>query len=150
VDSGDSTFVNGSSVIKQELAEIGVKVDIRTVDLATLMTQAGSQKFDMLAVQYTYAPVDPYPDVKWLLGGKGSWTGYSSDIVNKALAATQTLSDKTEIGKQYLAIDQDVQKNVPLINTYVISSLGAVSNRLKNAQPAIYGSFIDIQNWEIQ
>lgn len=149
VDSGDSTFVNGSSVIKQELAAVGINVNIQTVDLATLMSHAGSQDFDLLAVQYTYAPVDPYPDVQWLLGGKGSWTGYSSDIVNDALAKTQETSDNTEIAKQYLAIDKDVQENVPMINTYVISSLGAVSNRLTGATPSVYGSFVNIQNWEL-
>ena len=150
VNSGDSTFVNGSSVIKEELAQIGINVEIRTVDLATLMSTAGSQKFDLLAVQYTYAPVDLYPDVHWLLGGAGSWTNYSSKTVNEALAKTQQTSDKAEITKQYLTINQTVQKDVPMINTYAISALGAVSKRLKNAEPTVYGSFTNIQNWEIQ
>ncbi|WOC31404.1 MULTISPECIES: ABC transporter substrate-binding protein [Caproicibacterium] len=150
VNSGDTTFVNGSSVIKEELRQVGINVEIHTVDLSTLMSTAGSQKFDLLAVQYTYAPVDPYPDVRWLLGGAGSWTNFSSPVVDKALAQTQQTSDKAEIAKQYLTIDQTVQKQVPMINTYVISALGAVSKRLENAEPTVYGSFINIQNWEIQ
>ena len=150
VNSGDRTFVNGSSVIKEELRQVGINVEIHTVDLSTLMSTAGSQKFDLLAVQYTYAPVDPYPDVRWLLGGAGSWTNFSSPVVDKALAQTQQTSDKAEIAKQYLTIDQTVQKQVPMINTYVISALGAVSKRLENAEPTVYGSFINIQNWEIQ
>lgn len=150
INSGDATFVNGSSVIKEELAQVGIKVDIRTVDLATLMSTAGSRKYDLLAVQYTYAPVDPYPDVKWLLGGKDSWTGYSSSVVDAALAKTQRTSSTAEIAKQYLTINQTVQKDVPMINTYVISALGAVNKRLKNAEPTVYGSFNNIQNWELQ
>lgn len=148
IDSSDSTFANASAVIKEELSEVGITVDIRTVDLATLMTHAGDQDFDMLAVQYTYAPVDPYPDVAWLLGGEGSWTGYSSDVVDAALAKTQETTDIADITAQYLAIDQDVQENVPMINVYVMSSLGAVSDRLENAEPSVYGSFMNIQDWE--
>lgn len=150
VNSGDTTFVNGSSVIKEELAQVGIKVDIRTVDLATLMSTASSQKFDLLAVQYTYAPVDPYLDIKWLLGGSGSWTNFGSSEIDSALAKTQETSDISELKKQYLTIDTSVQKNVPMINTYVIRSLGAVNNRLKNATPSVFGSFTNIQNWEIQ
>jgi peptide/nickel transport system substrate-binding protein len=150
VNSGDASFVNGSSVIKEELKAVGINVEIHTVDLATLMAKAGSQGFDLLAVQYTYAPVDPYPDVKWLLSGKGSWTGFSSDAVNAALEKTQETEDASVIRQQYLTIDQTVQQQVPMINTYVIRSLGAVSKRLKNATSNVYGSFINIQNWEKQ
>jgi ABC-type dipeptide transport system, periplasmic component len=148
VNSGDTTFVNGSNVIKEELKEVGINVDIRTVDLATLMSKAGSQSFDLFAVQYTYAPVDQYPDIKYLLGGEGSWTNFSSDAVNGALEKTQLTSDASAIKEQYLTIDKVVQEQVPMINTYVIRSLCAVNKNLKNATPNVYGSFTNIQNWE--
>lgn len=148
VNSGDATFVNGSNVIKEELRTVGINVDIRTVDLATLMSKAGSQSFDLFAVQYTYAPVDQYPDIKYLLGGKGSWTNFGSDAVSGALSKTQLTTDKAVIKDQYLAIDKIVQQQVPMINTYVIRSLCAVNKNLKNATPNVYGSFTNIQNWE--
>lgn len=150
INSGDTTFVNGSSVIKEELAQVGINVDIRTVDLATLMSTAGEQKFDLMAVQYTYAPVDPYPDVKYLLGGAGSWTNYSNKDVDAALVKTQQVSGNDALREQYLTIDKTVQKDVPMINAYVIKAIGAASKRLKNATPGVYGSFNNIQNWELQ
>lgn len=150
VNSGDATFVNGSSVIKEELKEVGINVDIHTVDLATLMSKAGSQSFDLFAVQYTYAPVDQYPDVRYLLGGKGSWTNFSSGTVDSALAKTQAASDVSAMKEQYLAVDRVVQQQVPMINVYVIRSLCAVNKDLKNAVPNVYGSFVNIQNWEFQ
>lgn len=150
INSGDTTFVNGSSVIKEELSQVGINVDIRTVDLATLMSTAGEQKFDLMAVQYTYAPVDPYPDVKYLLGGAGSWTNYSNKEVDAALVKTQQVSGNDALREQYLTIDKTVQKDVPMINAYVIKAIGAASKRLKNATPGVYGSFNNIQNWELQ
>lgn len=149
VNSGDSTFVNGASVIAAELGNVGIKVEVKTVDFNTLMTVAGTKDYDMLAVQYTYAPVDPYPDVNWLLSGKDSWTGYSNDAVNKALAAVQLTSDVNEIKNQYLTVDQTVQKDVPMISAYVISALGAVNKRLVNATPSVYGSFNHIEKWDV-
>ena len=90
MNSGDSAFVNAANVFVAQWAAVGIKVEVQTVDFATLMSVAGTNDYDILAVQYTYAPVDPYPDVAWLLGGEDSWTGYGDDSVNEALAKTQT------------------------------------------------------------
>lgn len=149
VNSGDSTFVNGAQVLVAEWAAVGINVEVTTVDLATLMTVAGSTDYDIMAVQYTYAPVDPYPDVDWLLGGEGSWTGYTDDSVKEALAGTQQTSDIEEIKSLYSTVDKKMQEDVPMFSAYVISALGAVSNRLTGAEPSAYGFFNDVQNWDI-
>lgn len=149
VNSGDSTFVNGAQVLVAQWAQAGINVEVQTLDLATLMTKAGTDEYDLLAVQYTYAPIDPYPDVSWLLGGEGSWTGYADDAINEALAGTQTTSDVEEIKALYSIVDKKVQEDVPMFSAYIISAQGAVSERLKNAEPSVYGFFNDVQNWEI-
>ena len=149
VNSGDATFVNGASVIAAQLQEVGIKVEIKTVDFSALMTVAGTKDYDLLAVQYTYAPVDPYPDVNWLLSGADSWTGYADTAVTEALANTQLTSNIDEIRGLYLTIDQKVQQEVPMFSAYVISALGAVNNRLINATPSVYGSFNHIEKWDV-
>lgn len=149
VDSGDAAMVNAVQVMIAQWKEVGIEVAVKTVDLANLMSVAGTTDYDMLAVQYTYAPVDPYPDVQWLLSGEGSWTGYSSDEINAALAAVQLAPDTAAVTEQYSAIDQIVQKEVPMFSAYVISAQGAVNNRLQNAEPTVYGFFNNVHEWEI-
>ncbi len=149
VNSGDNTFVNGVQVIVAQWAAVGIKAEITTVDLATLMTMAGTTDYDIMAVQYTYAPVDPYPDVSWLLGGEGSWTGYSSDEVVSALEGTQKTSDIAEITKQYAVVNSKMQADVPMFSVYVISAQGAVNKRLTGAQPSVYGFFNNVHNWDV-
>ncbi|NBH81624.1 ABC transporter substrate-binding protein [bacterium C-53] len=149
VNAGDTTFVNGAQVLVAQWAEVGIKVEVQTVDLATLMTIAGSTDYDIMAVQYTYAPVDPYPDIDWLLNGEGSWTGYLSDEIKTALADAQKTSDVDEITKLYSIVDKKVQEDVPMFSVYIISAQGAVSKRIKGAQPSAYGFFNDVQNWDI-
>jgi peptide/nickel transport system substrate-binding protein len=148
VNSGDTTFARAADYITASLSDIGIKLQVNTVDLATLMSKAGSKDFDLMAVQYTYAPVDPYPDVNWLLS-KGGWTGYGDTAITDALAATQKTSDRNEIKKQYLTIDSKVQGDVPMISAYVISAMGAVNKRLVNATPDVYGSFINVNEWDV-
>ena len=148
VNSGDSTFVNAASIIAAEWAAVGIKAEIQTVDFATLMSVAGTEDYDVLAVQYTYAPVDPYPDVAWLLGGEGSWTGYSDDTLNDALTKSQLTSDPEETKELFSVVDKKVQEDVPMFSAYVISAQGAVSKRITGAAPSVYG-FFDVQNWDV-
>ncbi|MBD9154762.1 MAG: ABC transporter substrate-binding protein [Lachnospiraceae bacterium] len=149
VNSGDSTFVNAASIIAAEWATVGIKAEIQTVDFATLMSVAGTEDYDVLAVQYTYAPVDPYPDVAWLLGGEGSWTGYSNDTLNDALTKSQLTSDPEETKELFSVVDKKVQEDVPMFSAYVISAQGAVSKRITGATPSVYGFFNDVQNWDV-
>lgn len=149
VNSGDGAFVNAANVFVAQWAAVGIKVEVQTVDFATLMSVAGTNDYDILAVQYTYAPVDPYPDVAWLLGGEESWTGYGDASVNEALAKTQTTSDIDEIKGLYSVVDQKVQEDVPMFSAYVVSAQAAVNKRLVNATPSVYGFFNNVEQWEI-
>ena len=149
VNSGDGTFVNAAQVMVAQWAAVGIKVEVQTVDLATLMTVAGTMDYDLFAVQYTYAPVDPYPDVSWLLGGEGSWTSYGDTSINEALEKTQTAGSVDEIRDLYTIVDKKVQEDVPMFSAYVISAQGAVSKRLTGVNANVYGFFNNIHEWDI-
>jgi peptide/nickel transport system substrate-binding protein len=147
--SGDSTFVNGAQLLAAQWAAVGINVEITTLDLANLMEAAGGTDYDILAVQYTYAPVDPYPDVAWLLSGEGSWTSYADDEVNAALEDTQSAKDTEQLKQDYAIVDKKMQEDVPMFSAYVISQMGAVSDRVTGAEPTVYGFFNDVQNWDV-
>jgi peptide/nickel transport system substrate-binding protein len=149
VNSGDTTFTQIASYLAAQYAEMGLKIKVNTVDLASLLTVAGSGDFDLLAVQYTYIPVDVYTDANWLLSASG-WTRYQNDEITEALKDTQVTTDNNKVKELYKTVDSIVQSEVPMINAYVISGLGAKSNRLQNATPDVYGTFINVQDWEIK
>lgn len=150
VNSSESTWGQAVEYFAALFEEIGLHIEIRTVDLAALMTAAGNGEHDIMSVEYTYAPVDPYTDVIWLLGGEGSWTNYASETTDNALALSQSLTDDAAITEQYLLVDRDMQENVAMISGWVLSTLGAVNNRLTGVTPDVFGTFIDVQNWDIQ
>ncbi len=149
IDSGDSTFVNAASVIAAQWAAVGVKADIQTMDINTLLGNANKGDFDVMAVQYTYPPVDPYADVAWLLGGEGSWTEYSNDKVNEALSKVQLSSDIGELKGLYSIIDKQVQEDVPMFSAYIIKTMAAVNKRLTGAEPSVYGFLNHVEQWDI-
>ena len=124
VNSGDGTFVNAAQAMAAQWAAVGIKTEIQTVDLATLMTVAGTTDYDLFAVQYTYE-------------------------INEALAATQTAESIDEMKGFYSIVDKKVQEEVPMFSAYIISGQGAVSKRLTGVHANVYGFFINVHEWDI-
>ena len=94
-------------------------------------------------------PLDPYTDMIWLLSDMG-WTQYVDEAVTNALNETQTLTDLNEIIARYELVNTKMQQDVPMMSAYIISAMGAVSNRLVGVTPNVFGTFIDVHNWDIQ
>ena len=150
VNSGDATFVNAANIIVANWQAVGINARITTVDFATLMSVAGNDEVDALAVQYTYSPVDPYTDIAWLLGGEGSWTNYSDPTIDQALAQTQQSGiNDDQLKAAYSMVDTTVANDVPMISVYIISAMAAVNNRLENCTPSVYGFFNNVHQWKI-
>ena len=148
VNSGDATFVQAATFAAAMFAELGLTVEVKTVDLSTLMTVANGEEAEVLAVQYTYAPADPYTDMSWLLSEYG-WTRYTDEEVAQALLDSQSMTDMDAIREKYLFVNQKVQQEVPMISAYIISTIGVTSNRLTGAQPDVFGTFINVHEWDI-
>ncbi len=148
-NSGDSSFVQAIEYFAAAFEELGLQIEIRTVDLATLMTVADSGDFQIMSVQYTYAPVDPYTDMVWLMSSDG-WTRYSNDTVTAALDETQSLVDPAQITEQFLEAQKQIVQDCPMISAYVLSALGAVSNRLEGAVPDVFGTWVNVHEWTVR
>ena len=62
----------------------------------------------------------------------------------------QELTDVDAITEQYLIVDKAMQEDVAMISGWVLATLGAVSNRLVGVSPNVFGTFVNVQNWDIQ
>jgi len=148
VNSGDATLVQAATFASAMFYELGLNVEVKTVDLANLMTVANSDEMQVVGVQYTYAPADPYTDMSWLLSEYG-WTRYVDEEVANALFETQALTDMDAIREKYLFVNQKVQEEVPMASMYIISTIGVTSERLTGANPDVFGTFINVHEWDI-
>ncbi len=154
INSGDPTFVKAANVVVEQLRDVGIEASITTLDINSLLESANTHDFDLLAVQYTMVPVDPFPDVSWLVTGTPefpNWVQYSSDEMNGYVDAVRAVADGDTEGliKAYGDIDRLVQQDVPVVSLYVISPLGVVSNRLQNATPSPYGFLLNVHEWQL-
>ena len=150
VSAEESVWGNAVQYFAAMFEEIGLKINIRTVDLANLMEVVSNGEHDILSVEYTLMPADPYTDIAWLIGGQSNWTGYTSPETDEALALSQSLTDEKEVAAQYLIINRAMQQDAPVISGWVIAKLGVVSNRLINANPDVFGTFINVHEWDVR
>ncbi len=144
IHSSDQTLVNACTLCQSYWAAVGITVELRTVDLETLMAQAGGEGIDMSAVQYTYPAVDPSWDIDYVLS---SWCHLYPDEAQQALGVIWGSNDEAELRGQYAAIDAIAQEQVPVICLYAYGPLGAVREGLENAEPTMYGSINHIETW---
>lgn len=147
-NSDDTAFVSVVELVAALMEELGLRIEIRTVDLDSLMGVAGEGSFDVMSVQYTFAPTDPYTDMVWLLSEDG-WTRYHNEALDAAFVTTQKNADVEAVREAYLTINRQVVQDCPMISAYIISTMGAVSDRLVNATPDVYGTFVNVHEWDI-
>ena len=150
LNSSETAFLNAAQLVQATFQGMGLNIELHPVDISTLMTVAGDGTFDMMSVEYTYAPVDPYTDVSWLLSADG-WTRYYNPDLDEPFLLTQAtdVADIDTAIAAYLTIDQATVEDVPMISAYIISTMGAVSNRLVGANPDVFGTFVNVNEWDI-
>ncbi len=150
IDSGDGTYAQAANVIVAQLAEVGINVQLQTVNFNQLLTDANNHDFDMMAVQYTIAPTAPALDIQWLTYAEG-WPLYNNPEVDALVNEAALISnDQAKLTEIYGKINRWMQEDVPIFSSYVLSPLGAVSNRLVGATPSVYGSFHNVEKWDVQ
>ena len=149
INAGDSGMTLAADIIASQLAAVGIQVQVQKVDFNNLLTAANKHDFDMLAVQYTLSPTDPFPDVQYLVSGEDNWTGYHSEALDKLLPTVQAADESNldEVRGVYAQIDKIMQEDMPLINLYVLSNPGVHAKALKGAKSSIYGFFNNVHEW---
>lgn len=144
INSGDKTLINACTLCQAYWAAVGIQVELVTVDLETLTTNAGTDEYDMIAVQYTYPAVDPSWDIDWVLS---AWCHLYPDEVQAAVLGIQSSDDLAVQQENYALIDAFAQEQVPLICLYANGPLGAVRDTLQNAEATMYGCINNIHEW---
>ena len=148
LNSSETAFLNAAQYVQANFADLGLTIDLQPRDLSTLMAVADDGVFDIMSVEYTYAPVDPYTDVAWLLSADG-WTRYYNPDLDEPFQLTQSTTDMAASVAAYLTVDRAVVEDVPMISAYIISTMGAVSDRLVGVNPDVFGTFINVHEWDV-
>lgn len=149
VSSGDDTLAQAANIMVANLNAVGVKAKVKMTDFATLINELNTKTFDLGILQYSFTPVDPYPDLSYLIG-PGNIISYNNDEVNQLLEEVKTEDDSAKIKELYAGINKISEVEVPMFSVYATRSLVGVSDRMVGVNARAFGSFINVQDWDVK
>ncbi len=144
IASGDQVQATEAQLVQSDLAKIGIKVHIKTMDPAALVTAQENQTYDMRFARYTTDIVDPseiaafagvYSDAKTL------WTGFKSAKMEKLVNQANRVTDQKKRKGYYDQMQSIIAKNVPYVTLYYAPAMYAYSTKVHGFHPSATGNY---------
>ncbi len=141
--------------LKQALAKVGIDVEMRVVDLGTLIRNVYTAYDFDFDNAFLYMLSDPTMGVQRLYWSKNiikgvpfsNASGYSDAEVDRLLVAAQTELDPVKRQAQFLEFQKIIQRDVPLINLFELHLTTLYNRRVQNhtiSADAPYASYAEV------
>lgn len=138
-----AAYTGITDIVQAELAQIGITVELDTVDMATLVQSLQTGQFD--AIMGTEIPAGDlsYPlhkyDTRLEFKDVQGSTAWGTDELNALIDIASYGSDEEEITDAMAQIQEILRDNVPLISFYCYDTLYASKSTITGAKVDIRG-----------
>jgi peptide/nickel transport system substrate-binding protein len=111
ISAGNSTQQQYTTIVQQNLAEVGIKINIQQLDELTLYNDYFQKmEYNMLAQYHTTDIIDPDEIVNYAMnydgGNQAIWTGYKNPKIAELTTAAQLETDPAKREEMYHQIQQ--------------------------------------------
>ena len=152
--TGNTVRENSAPLIQQNLADIGIEVELLLMEFGTLLTQAiDEQDFEMILMAWSLTP-DPDQRGIWhsSLTDLGNWNfpGFSNEKNDELM----------EEGVKYLEIEKRqpiyeewgklMNEELPNVYLYSMNRGFALNPRLKDTQIFTFGEYYQVNKWYLE
>ncbi len=124
------------------LADVGINVELKTVDWGTYLQQYREGAFPMYMLGWNadYADPDNFLNTFFNATAQQSNYGWSDDRTARLLSLARQSGDQTERQRLYAEVQVRVYDQVPSIPVAHNTALNAVRSNIKNFQPSPLGT----------
>jgi peptide/nickel transport system substrate-binding protein len=142
-----------AEIIQQRLKDIGVKVEIQTIDWASFIKEfVKPRKFEAIVLGLGFG-ADPDQYVLWHSSQRGpdqmNRTGYANPEVDALLEKGRASCHRAERIKSYHRIQEILAEDIPMIFLYVRDALPVVSSRVYGPDPGPAGMLWNLPEWYV-
>jgi ABC-type transport system substrate-binding protein len=141
VDSARGIDLLAGQAIQPMLEEVGITVQIKQVDSATLLARMASGDFQMVVGNYTAQAPTPVDPLSFVAATGYLFTGADPNLALGALVAVSSASDpaaQAEAVAEFEKQNYDAATVVPLVSPYVSSVAGAGTHGLELLPSGLY------------
>ncbi len=144
--STDETARLVAVVMQQQLAQIGVALDVRSFEFATFYSDVTRGAFQLAPLRWVGGNESPdifkYAYATASFPPKGANRGYYANaVVDAAIADAATTPDQQRQKRDYLAIQQALARDLPVLNLWYLDNVAVESTRLTPLRLSPGGSF---------
>ncbi|MFP4167834.1 MAG: peptide-binding protein [Desulfonatronovibrionaceae bacterium] len=148
---GNDLRIKAATIIQYRLQQIGIKMEIRTVEWATFIKEfVDKRRFEALLLGWNIVQDPDLFDV-WhssKIEGRGlNFVGYSNPELDSLLVRGRKTLNRRERKKIYDRVQEILHRDQPYCFLYVPKALPAVDSRFKGIEPAPAGITYNLSRW---
>lgn len=149
---GNAERLEASEIIQQNLAKIGIKVNIRVMEWTSLISEFIMKKrFQSVLLGFTITP-EPYDNASIFMSSsivpKGlNFTSFRNKEIDTLFRKARSTFNLKKQKLYYLKIQKILSEQAPYTFLYIPYSMPVVKNTVKGIIPAPAGIGYDIRKW---
>ncbi|WP_297427584.1 peptide-binding protein [Clostridium sp.] len=154
VPTGNKIREQSAPIIQQNLKDVGIKVNIGTMDVASAMAKTkGEGDYDMGLLGFTLE-VDPgdadrYWSSSIANGSQFNFSNFINSQSDELIEKAATTIDRNERKEIYAKWGQLINEEAPYVFLYSPNAIRAHNPKLEGYKYSAYAVFPDVQNWSI-
>ncbi len=152
-NAGNDARAKTAAILQQNLAEVGIRMKIRTVEWAAFINEfIDKRKFDAVILGWNITP-DPDQFDIWHSSKTGpkelNHVGFANPEVDRLLDEGRSTFDLEKRKKAYFRIQEILAEEQPYVFLYVPEALPVVHNRFRGIVPAPAGISYNFIKWYV-
>ena len=152
-NAGNDARAKTAAILQQNLAEVGIRIKIRTVEWAAFINEfIDKRKFDAVLLGWNITP-DPDQFDIWHSSKTGpkelNHVGFANPEVDRLLDEGRSTFDLEKRKKAYFRIQEILAEEQPYVFLYVPEALPVVHNRFRGIAPAPAGITYNFVKWYV-
>lgn len=143
-----------SAVLQQELAKVGIALDLRSYEFATFYSDVTRGAFQMYSMRWIGGNEQPeifsYVFETRYFSPKGANRGhYSNAEVDRLLEEARASSDRAQRRADYVRVQQILAHDLPVMNLWYVDTVIVHNRRLIHVTPTPSGSYRFLETAEL-
>lgn len=144
--AGDPAREAIAVMLRSQLGEVGIDVELRPMELASLLRVMQSDEFQMMLGQVS-GPVDADVRPFFTRGGRFNFGGYDSPEVDRLATEAVAASDRATAQSIAAQLQALLAADLPVVPLYFPSTLVAHRARLRGVAPTWLSPFEGFEGW---
>lgn len=150
-NQGNLARLLAGQIIQQDLAKLGIKVNIRVLEWTTLIHQfIDKRRFQAVILGWTTGPDPDLYDIFHSSKTKSpglNFIGYENPEVDRLLEEGRYTLDREKRKRIYFRLQEILAEDQPYTFLYIPMSLEAIHKRFRGIRPTALGISYNIERW---